>query len=329
MNSGSTKTCEQCGKPLTARNKLYCSYACRGLASRTRLRITCPVCGQEFTHKDRGPERCCSRPCWSAFIRFDTGTKRVWHHPDAGPMLMIKRPQHPRANRRGWVVALHITAELLFGGSLPPGSLVRPIDGNWTNADSTNVSVDLGGATIKYCVRCGKPLTRNRCDKSMRSFCSDCKPFKQDRNWNGSTKLSLEDQIEIKRQWRLGRRTVHIAKQFGVAFCTIIVSCRGIGRPANFAVQNVTPPMRILDIRLYAACGITTISLSKVYRLCTTTINLIKSGTTHKHLPILEKGNRHDFIVEAAAYRARILNQIEREKCLPNGQSHQRTLEQR
>ena len=72
------RRCEVCSKKLKARNKKYCSAACRAKAQEKRMdeklrteRRICKFCGEEFT-PDRHHTKYCSEGCRKAFYAVQT-----------------------------------------------------------------------------------------------------------------------------------------------------------------------------------------------------------------------------------------------------------------
>lgn len=138
------------------RNKeCFCSRECFDLSRVSRLEVVCQNCGKEFKRVKSqvvGKYLLCSRKCLSEIwkgvnhsgffkkgnkkekcINFKDGTQ------EANGYIMDLSPDHPFANKRGYVYQHRIIMEKKIGRFLSPEEVVHHIDKNKKNNEPENL----------------------------------------------------------------------------------------------------------------------------------------------------------------------------------------------
>lgn len=143
---GQDKRCEECNAEFYAPPNTvgrFCSTACHNLAQkRSRVRLVCPVCGEDFSlgkanASGRGPSPTCSRAC-DTLRRTTNGVGRLHNgRPavrDASGYIRVWQPDHPAAFRNGWVLEHRIVMEQQLGRRLTTSEHVHHVNGQkWDN----------------------------------------------------------------------------------------------------------------------------------------------------------------------------------------------------
>jgi endogenous inhibitor of DNA gyrase (YacG/DUF329 family) len=107
------KSCEVCGKPLTASRLTFCSPECSAKAQRTGAMFPCETCGKEFyISPQQLNKRFCSRKCLHESRRLK-GAGYSYVRQDG--YIAVYYPNHPDASARGLILEHRLVAEEKYG----------------------------------------------------------------------------------------------------------------------------------------------------------------------------------------------------------------------
>ena len=152
LNARPRKPCAHCGRlfsvvPNRLSVALYCSRTCHaaaqtGITHTDPIVGTCEVCGSEYVVKPyrASNRRFCSLRCYGVAQQGTIKASASGRTVSRG-YVYLKRPDHPAANKYGYVAEHRLVAEAHLGRYLTPKEIVHHKDGDTSRNEWDNLEV--------------------------------------------------------------------------------------------------------------------------------------------------------------------------------------------